>query len=146
MLKPYTDYLRYLESPQWGRLKAEVFQKWGYECAVCGGNEDLDAHHMEYKRLYDCTVADVIPLCRRCHDLYHQGRKAGKVDHWRIVRAEGDERLHVLRDEMRKVRGRPTRGEKMKVELNRVVLRPEGAKKGGIVKMSYDEYQKRFGA
>jgi hypothetical protein len=32
---------------------------------------NVDVHHLRYGNLYDVSTADLMPLCRRCHDAVH---------------------------------------------------------------------------
>jgi len=75
------DYLEYINSPEW-REKAEAAKKRaGYRCQVCNrprSEVQLDAHHRTYERLGHEDDGDITVLCRRCHDLFENTKKANK--------------------------------------------------------------------
>lgn len=66
----------YLKSDHWRALRTEKLRKSSGLCAVCGkpGN---DLHHIDYKRLFDVTTADLRLLCRPCHDGLHALQRRG---------------------------------------------------------------------
>ena len=52
----------------------KVHASFGWKCAICGGKEDLHAHHVDpvwhnEQRAYDLT--NLMTLCRPCHDRLH---------------------------------------------------------------------------
>lgn len=53
-----------------------AFSKHGKRCSKCGCGGILDVHHINYRNIFDVTVDDLTPICRRCHNVEH-GRKAG---------------------------------------------------------------------
>jgi len=68
-------------SAAWRRLREAWLRQWeaahGSEpvCAACGGAWTLrhgDLHHRTYDRLGQERLADLMPLCRPCHDRAHQ--------------------------------------------------------------------------
>ena len=67
-------YLDYLNSDHFKALRERILEVWGHRCAVCYEHQDsttIDIHHRTYHRLHKEIDTDVIPLCRRCHDLFH---------------------------------------------------------------------------
>lgn len=40
-------------------------------CRSCGATENIECHHTEYR--LDSPTWTVIPLCKKCHGLYHRG-------------------------------------------------------------------------
>lgn len=62
----------YLVSDHWAatRLRA-IAAEYGRccDCKARGGR--LDVHHLSYERLWREHPSDLVPLCRRCHDLRH---------------------------------------------------------------------------
>ena len=61
MSKFYDDYLK---SKHWQEFKKELFRRVGKECQDCGGNEKIQVHHLNYKRLWCEEYTDVVALCR----------------------------------------------------------------------------------
>jgi hypothetical protein len=41
----------------------------------CGSRENLDVHHLTYKRRGNERPADLVALCRRCHKERHAGKR-----------------------------------------------------------------------
>jgi len=68
------DYLEYLRSDHWKDLRKSAIGQWGDRCSNCRVPE-VDVHHLRYGMLYDVTVNDLMPLCRRCHDAVHESPK-----------------------------------------------------------------------
>jgi predicted restriction endonuclease len=59
----------------------EVYQKtlelFDYQCAICGNNQ-VHLHHVRYGGLYGgrkTYMGNVIPLCKKHHDLVHTNKK-----------------------------------------------------------------------
>lgn len=73
---PGTDYKlwyreTYLKSEHWKELRSLAFEIYGKKCAVCGTKKKLDVHHLNYRRIWDVTVADLQVLCRKHHKEEH---------------------------------------------------------------------------
>lgn len=64
-------YLDYLKSPEWRKIREEAIIHWGSKCVLCCSENKLQGHHRTYKNLYNETVDDVVPLCRKCHKIHH---------------------------------------------------------------------------
>jgi 5-methylcytosine-specific restriction endonuclease McrA len=77
------DYYRqeYLKSEHWTRLKGEKLAR-NPHCERCPSTLMLDVHHSRYRNLYDVTVADLLTLCRRCHDYEHARIEAQQQEKW----------------------------------------------------------------
>lgn len=135
-------YINYLQTEHWRWLREDVFERWGRVCINCGSNDQVDAHHMVYRNLTDCTPDDLLPLCRRCHDRYHWAKKQKLLDHKWIVKAPaGPERIKRLKRAFEAVKWRPDRISD--IELNRVVLHPNQPRRSRW--MPYSEYVKKGG-
>ena len=74
-------YADWMASAAWHRRRESWRKQWvdahGTEplCVICGGAWTLrggDLHHRTYARLGHERFADVISLCRPCHDRLHQ--------------------------------------------------------------------------
>jgi 5-methylcytosine-specific restriction endonuclease McrA len=48
------------------------YAKHGKKCAVDFVTENVDLHHMTYKRLGNEWDEDLVPLCRDCHKSIHR--------------------------------------------------------------------------
>ena len=75
------EYREYLMSEEWRILRAKKLKKNNkYRCAICKSSEDLNIHHLFYRRnLSDTKLTDLRILCRRCHKLIHKLEKNGKI-------------------------------------------------------------------
>lgn len=77
---PYPKgYKRRLEQDDW---KKEIIPSlkayWSNRCAACNVTGDqaiLDGHHRTYDRFGHEDFTDIILLCRRCHNLFHENVK-----------------------------------------------------------------------
>lgn len=61
----------YLTSSWWKRVRWAKLWSSGEICAVCRSTEDLNVHHNTYRRLGCERPEDLIVLCRRCHETFH---------------------------------------------------------------------------
>lgn len=69
----YSDYLK---TAHWARVSDRAKRLWRYKCALCNSKGELHAHHRTYLSIGNEMDADVICLCRECHEHFHSGRKA----------------------------------------------------------------------
>jgi 5-methylcytosine-specific restriction endonuclease McrA len=111
------NYRTYLKSPEWQAKRAACIERAGGKCQLCGKPSDrLHAHHNTYAQLGSERDADLIALCRECHQRYHKSRK-GKHDlHFskqakRVIRLCNLEKQTVMltRSEMERRRQRALR-------------------------------------
>lgn len=65
-------YRAYMQSPHWKALRWQAIMGAGRICQCCAHNRRLEAHHLNYRNLTDCTVDDLIVLCNRCHTYLHE--------------------------------------------------------------------------
>lgn len=65
----YRQY--YLKSEHWKNLRKEKL-KLNPICELCGSDNNVEPHHLEYRNLYDVMVSDLQTLCRRCHVKEHK--------------------------------------------------------------------------
>lgn len=67
---PYAQYLR---TPHWQATRAAALKRARYRCQLCGVNQwvTLDVHHSTYERRGHELPADLIVLCRTCHETHH---------------------------------------------------------------------------
>lgn len=72
------SYQSYLKSSDW-KLKRGIKRKKRNNCAICSSKNNLDVHHLNYKKLKDVEQLDLRVLCRRCHFLAHDLIKQGKI-------------------------------------------------------------------
>jgi hypothetical protein len=68
---PYAAYLR---TDHWRSVRDAARKRAHGRCQACNSTEQLDVHHRTYERRGCELAADVIVLCRPCHDLFHDRR------------------------------------------------------------------------
>lgn len=79
------DYKKYIkEHPHWKKVKQARYDFDGHRCVVC--HTDLlpweyETHHLNYIRLGNERLRDVVTLCKECHIIFHNVWK--KQDFWK---------------------------------------------------------------
>lgn len=73
-------YRSYLETPHWKSVRRRTLARNGGVCNVCGSSEDLNIHHLTYKRIGREKDSDLQVLCRGFHCNEHEGEIAGVFD------------------------------------------------------------------
>jgi hypothetical protein len=68
------EYEAYLRSPEWHQLRAAVFERCGGICEVCEDAAAKQAHHFTYERIGHEELADLLGVCKPCHELIHGPR------------------------------------------------------------------------
>lgn len=75
------DYEKYLRSQHWWELKRDLWRMRPRCCTVCQSKDQVDPHHLIYRTpLSDGRVTDLMPLCRRCHDIVHDFNLPSRFD------------------------------------------------------------------
>lgn len=70
--KSYKErYHEYLQSEQWNRLRLTKLQEAGHRCQLCNKADRLSVHHRTYDRVFNEQLADLIALCKECHERFH---------------------------------------------------------------------------
>ena len=81
-------------------LRKAVMERDNWRCRWCGAGpgDNLDIHHIEYRRgdVYD-VIENLISLCRSCHGFVHAARPNRKGE--RIVKAVAQTVLFALIEE-----------------------------------------------
>lgn len=88
------EYRAYLLSEHWEQLKEQKYKELnGKRCQFCGSFKHIHGHHMVYRNpLETCTTADVILLCKKCHEnLHFSFERYGHLDEPTL---ESSKRLH----------------------------------------------------
>jgi hypothetical protein len=49
------------------------------DCVLCGTSERIHLHHTTYERLGRERLADLVPLCHRCHSMVHELIRRGEI-------------------------------------------------------------------
>jgi hypothetical protein len=65
------DYQAYLSSEGWKAKRNMILNMWGNRCALCNEGGELHLHHRDYSRVGNEEVTDVIPLCKKHHEIFH---------------------------------------------------------------------------
>jgi hypothetical protein len=65
---PYNDYLK---TEWWQQRRAKALTEGGHKCRICAATAALEVHHNTYERLGHERAADLVVLCRKCHQLFH---------------------------------------------------------------------------
>jgi hypothetical protein len=61
----------YLRTYVW-RVKRNCARiRSGNRCQICASTHRLDVHHRTYERLDNELLSDLVVLCRRCHQYFH---------------------------------------------------------------------------
>lgn len=66
-----SSYQDYLNSEGWKAKRDMILKMWGYRCALCYSNGELHLHHRTYERKGSEDVFDLIPLCKKHHEMTH---------------------------------------------------------------------------
>jgi hypothetical protein len=61
----------YLKSSEWKQKSAAILQR-DPVCKICEKNASCDTHHLTYERLTNELDADLIGVCRQCHNKIHR--------------------------------------------------------------------------
>ena len=64
-------YGEYLNSEWWQQRRAKALAEGGHKCRICAASATLEVHHNTYERLGHERAADLVVLCRKCHQLFH---------------------------------------------------------------------------
>ena len=75
--KSKISYKEYLNTEHWKKKREEVFIRQGKRCRVCHSTFRLEIHHRRYKYkgeslLFKEINTNLIPLCHKCHFLWHE--------------------------------------------------------------------------
>jgi HNH endonuclease len=79
------------------RLRKEVMERDGWHCRWCGAGpgDNLDVHHIEYRRGHSYDVEpNLISLCRSCHSFVHGAKPNRRGE--RIIKGTAQEVLTYL--------------------------------------------------
>ena len=61
----YENYIQF--SRRWQKKRKACFKHFYYKCALCGSPHNLQAHHTNYKNLFNEKPGDLVSLCAGCH-------------------------------------------------------------------------------
>jgi hypothetical protein len=76
-------YVQYInESLKWIKISDTIMERDGHRCVQCRRNGNLNVHHLTYEHLYheEKYPADLVTLCRHCHDELHSSIDKSKLN------------------------------------------------------------------
>lgn len=86
----YASYPKYLESPLWQRIRAQIITRDHGKCKACNRQADC-VHHLDYDldTLRGVNLTGLIAVCHECHDQaeFTKGAKNGLQQANAILRA-----------------------------------------------------------
>ncbi len=62
---------KYLKSKRWKALKLFKLKIAQNKCECCGSTTELHLHHIDYERLTEELIEDVVIVCSICHQKIH---------------------------------------------------------------------------
>lgn len=76
------NYIEYMRSPRWQKKRQTVFNYYGKRCYACRTTKGhIHVHHLDYSRLGNERLQDLMPLCADCHKtvttIYRRNRRRG---------------------------------------------------------------------
>ena len=66
------SYNRYLKSNKWKKKRLKVFSRDKNKCQHCNSKNNLECHHITYKRVKKESISDLLTLCSSCHLKEHE--------------------------------------------------------------------------
>ena len=69
------NYQEYLNSEGWKAKRNMILNMWGNRCALCNEGGELHLHHRAYERKGNEDPYDLIPLCKKHHEIFHEKNK-----------------------------------------------------------------------
>lgn len=79
MTDKFKQYIDYLDSLHWSNLRDLKFLEVGRRCQHCGDSRKIEVHHVHYRNYTDCTTADLIVFCQKCHSDLHLALKIKRL-------------------------------------------------------------------
>ena len=62
-----------MQSERWQEQRRGALQRAGYKCQLCSRTTgQLHVHHNDYSRLGNELPTDLVVLCERCHNVFHE--------------------------------------------------------------------------
>jgi hypothetical protein len=74
----FSSYGEFLKSDGWQRTKERFRESQMPQECICG-DDDVHFHHLTYERLGRERLSDLMPLCRRCHQMVHALERRGDI-------------------------------------------------------------------
>ena len=64
-------YQEYLHSAAWHEKRLLKLREAGFRCQLCNSASPLQVHHRHYRDIGHENTRDLIVLCSRCHQHFH---------------------------------------------------------------------------
>jgi hypothetical protein len=64
-------YHEYLLSEKWSNLRKKKIKEAGGRCQLCNKSGLLNIHHRTYDNVFNERLEDLIALCKKCHEKFH---------------------------------------------------------------------------
>lgn len=92
------EYVTYLQSETWQRLRSQRLKIDNYKCQRCGRPFDLQVHHLYYPADLgtEDPYRDLITLCDTCHELVEHQKQAYRKDKKDAVEEERKYELRLI--------------------------------------------------
>lgn len=81
------EYIKYLKSDRWKRVRKKIIFRDMNMCVNCRSQKILQVHHLSYTSIFDESESDLVTLCKKCHNKWHDGLLTKKE--MRIIRRHG---------------------------------------------------------
>lgn len=68
-------YSEKLKDQRWINLSNQVKSIYGNRCSSCGGEDNLNTHHLIYRsgfEPWDYNINDLTVMCKDCHNAFHK--------------------------------------------------------------------------
>jgi len=70
------EYAKVIASERWQTIVRPKMLEWAKnKCERCGAGENLQVHHLTYRRLGSEKPDDLLVLCERCHEIAERYRE-----------------------------------------------------------------------
>jgi hypothetical protein len=74
------NYYDYIKSDEWKNKREWALRLADNKCQVCNGKQKLNVHHRTYENLGYEKPGDIIVLCVKCHELFHDKMEKPPVE------------------------------------------------------------------
>jgi hypothetical protein len=79
-IKTKEAYTAYLNTSVWKKKRQKAIDRDGGRCRLCNSTKRLNVHHRAYPEVWGTEpIEDLITLCGKCHDIFHEGRALSKA-------------------------------------------------------------------
>lgn len=73
------EYHQYLQGPEWKIKSITCIAKAGRKCEACSATNNLQAHHLTYRNIFNEPQDDLLCLCGNCHKIADKLAKKGII-------------------------------------------------------------------